>query len=243
MRATWLCLLTGLLCSACGYRHYASALRPAESDVEEISIADDGTVTFTQERLEVRLRPMTDEELNRQFAAPSAAGTQAINPYTFSGADLGEAEKGQVRFTVFRLSVKNYAYPKVRIDPAEIVLRTGNGREYWSLTFGQLDNYYRPYAIGYRGNEYATYQERRDLLRRTLFGNEPIFSGQEADGYVVFPSLHADVRDVEIEVQDVVLRFDFRNEPVETRDITYRFTRDVGREYPDGRVVVDQPSP
>ena len=37
-------------------------------------------------------------------------------------------------------------------------------------------------------------------------------------------------------VHDVVLRFDFRNEPVETRSIAYEFERDTGRIYRDGEI-------
>ena len=73
-----------------------------------------------------------------------------------------------------------------------------------------------------------------------MFKNEEIFSGQEADGFVVFPALHHDVSDVEVQVHDVVLRFDFRNEPVESTDINYRFVRDIGRIYKDGKVVLSQ---
>ena len=89
--------------------------------------------------------------------------------------------------------------------------------------------------MGDRGNEYDRYQERRDLLRRTMFENEEIFSGQESDGFVVFEVLHSDVKEVSVEVRDIVTRFDFRNEPVETLDLNYDFVRDVGKEYTDGR--------
>ena len=236
-------LLLGVGLPGCGYRYYTGPLQPVEMQQESMSIADDGTVTFTQDRLEVSLKPMTDEELNRQLAGgfqgdpESVSPYKSANPYTLDGAPSEENPRENSRFTVFRLSVKNYTYPKVRIDPAGIVLRSANRREYWSLGFGQLDTYYRAYAIGYRGNEYRLYQERSDLLQRTLFKNEDIFSGQEAEGFVVFPPLDPDVNAIEVLVQDAVLRFDFRNEPVETVDIPYRFTRDIGRIYKDGRTV------
>jgi hypothetical protein len=54
---------------------------------------------------------------------------------------------------------------------------------------------------------------------------------------VIFPALHPDVSDIEVQVFDVVLRFDFRNEPVETTSISYNFIRDIGKIYKDGRVV------
>jgi len=203
-----------------------------------MSIADDGTVTFAQGRLEVRLKPMTDEELNRLYPNSSQAGPKSTNPYTFGNTVFWGTDQEKTRFTVFRLGVKNYEYPKIKIDPAKIVLKAANKREYWSLSFEQLDTYYRAYAIGYRGNEYARYQERRDLLRRTLYPNEEIFSGQEEDKFIVFPALHPDVSDIEVIVHDVVLRFDFRNEPVETTNIRYRFIRDIGKIYKDGKVVL-----
>ncbi len=200
-----------------------------------MSIADDGTVTFSQDRFEVRLKPMTDDELNRQFPSHSNKGPKSTNPFTFGDTKFWGDTQQKRRFTVFRLSVKNYAYPKVRIDPSKIVLKASNEREYWSLGFDQLDTYYRAYAIGYRGNEYDRYQERRDLLRRTMFENEEIFSGQESDGFVIFEVLHPDVKQIKVEVHDIVTRFDFRNEPIETLDLNYSFVRDIGKEYTDGR--------
>jgi hypothetical protein len=230
------------LMQGCGYHHYTGPLRPGQQETNSMSVSDDGTVTFAQDRFEVNLKPMTDEELNRQFFNNSQDGPKSTNPYTFGNAVFWGTNQEKQRFSVFRLSVKNYAYPKVKIDPSKIVLRASNKREYWSLNFEQLDTYYRPYAIGYRGNEYSRYQERRDLLRRTMFKSEEIFSGQEAEGFVVFPALHPDVSAVGVEVNDVVLRFDFRNEPVETTNLNYEFVRDVGKIYNDGTVKLSQVS-
>ena len=233
-------LFLGMGASGCGYHHYSTPLRPIDDQGAAMTVADDGSVTFTQDRLEVRLRPLTDEELNRQFASQSKDGPQSTNPYTFGNTEFWEGDKTRSRFSVFHLAVKNYAYPKVRIDPAKIVLRAQNKREYWSLNLQQLDTYYRAYAIGYRGNEYARYQARIDLLRQTMFKNEEVFSGQEVEGFVVFEALHPDVNKIEVLVQDCVLRFDYRNEPIEDVDIPYSFERDIGKEYADGEIVVER---
>ena len=238
-KRSW-CLVFGVVLQACGYYHYAGPLHPQEQQSASMSVADDGSVIYTRDRLEVRLKPMSDEELNRQFPTHSQAGANSTNPYTFGDTKFWGGEPQRPRFTVFRLSVKNYAFPKVKIDPARIVLESDSKREYWSLGLQQLDTYYRAYAIGYRGNEYARYQERLDLLRRTLFKNEEIFSGQEVEGFVVFPVLHPDVGTLKIVIKDMVLRFDFRNEPVEAVDIESRFNRDIGRIYRDGKVMLSQ---
>ena len=221
MRGVVLAWIFGMGIQGCGYNYYTGPLQPGEQQAASMSVADDGTVTFEQDRFEVKLKPMTDEELNRQFFNNSQDGPKSTNPYTFGNTEFWGTDQEKQRFTVFRVSVKNYAYPKVKIDPSKIVVKASNKREYWSLNFEQLDTYYRAYAIGYRGNEYARYQERRALLRRTM----------------LLPALHPDVSDIEVQVLDVVLRFDFRNEPVETTNISYNFVRDIGKLYKDGTVV------
>ena len=226
--------LSVLLSTGCGYLHYAGPLRPQTEQPEAMTVADDGSVTYEKDRFEVKLRPLSDAELNRQFSTESQQGTKSTNPFTYGDTEFKDKERQ--RFNVFALSVKNYAYPKVRIDPGRIVLQASNGREYWSLTERQIDTYYRIYAIGYAGNAYIQYKNRLDLVKRTLFRNEDIFSGQESEGFVVFPVLHHDVQQIEAIVQDAVLRFDYRDEPVETLNIGYQFERDVGRRYRDGSV-------
>ena len=75
-----------------------------------------------------------------------------------------------------------------------------------------------------------------------LFKNEEIFSGQEKEGFVIFPALHSDVRDINVTVHDCVLRFDYRNEPVEAVNIIYGFERDIGRKYGDAEPVIETAS-
>lgn len=233
-----LVLLWGFTAPGCGYYHYAGPLQPAPEQPDHIAVADDNSVHFTQGRLLVELRPLTDAELNRQFSTHSTDGPASMNPYTFSDTRFWQGEKSRQRFTTFRLRVTNDGYPKVKIDPSRIVLKT-RGAEYWSLNLQQLDTYYRAYAIGFRGNDYSRYQERLDILRRTLFKNEEVFIDQQVEGYIVFPNLHHAVDDVKLVIHDAVLRFDHRNEPVETVQIECRFERAVGKVYRDGRLDID----
>lgn len=119
----------------------------------------------------------------------------------------------------------------------QVLLEALKGRCYRSLGFDQLSTYYRAGARGYRGNDHSRYQERRDTLRRRLFRGDDAFSGQEAKGFLVFPALHADVSDLEVLVQDVVLRVDFRDEPTKTMDLRFHFTRQTGQVPGAGSVV------
>ena len=233
-RARIFCLALAALLSACAYRPWAGELQPVvEGDqAEGMTVADDGTVTFKQGRLEIRLRPMSDEELNRQFSAYSNKGPHSENPYTFANTTYFRTGETPRRFTVFRLTVKNYEYPKVRLA-GEIKMKSSNERSYYALNLDQLDIYYRTYAIGYRGQEYNEYKERRVLLKRTMFPQaEDIFSGLEEEGFILFEPLADDVSEVEVTLTDIVTRFDFRGDPAESIKISYRFHRDIGRYYP-----------
>ena len=167
-----------------------ASLRPAAEQAEAMTVADDGSVRFTLDRFEVSLRPMTAEELNRQFPA----------------RDFRHS-------TVFRLGVKNYYYPKVFIDPASIVMRSPDGRKWHNLA----PAYFAPVPSPGR--------DRNELLREALFPADAVFSGQEVSGYVLFTGLGPDVRDIQVTVKDAVLRYDYRGEPVQTVDFTYRFER------------------
>jgi len=64
-----------------------------------------------------------------------------------------------------------------------------------------------------------------------------VFSGQEKEGYIVFPVLDPDVRELRLRLQEVALRFDVWNEPVEQVDIDYAFQRDIGRILSNGEVA------
>jgi len=228
----WVGLICGvLLVWGCGYRLYAGALKPLPEAEQgaEMKVADDGTVTYIRDRLEIALRPMSDEELNRQFASASKSGVLSTNPYTFGDWRPMGSPRTPARFTVFRLSVKNYAYPKVLIDPTQMEIYSGNRRTYYPLSLGSLKEYYYPYAVGYAGNDYDRFEMRKDVLQKTLYRKDLVFSGQNLEGYVVFPKLHDDVRRIVVHLTDVLLRFDSWNRPIETLDVSFHFQREVHR--------------
>ena len=221
---------------ACGYRYYSGPLQPA-ADVRQqtgMQVSDDGTVLFVQERFEVGVRPQTDAELNRLYPTYSQGGIDSKNPYTYG--DWKDPETGSTpqRFTVFLLKVKNYSYPKVFIDPLKATILASNGRKYQALDPLEFAEYYRPYATAYSGNKYYSYEERKDIFASSRYRAEPVFSGQEVEGFLVFPTLHPDVQELRLRVENVAIRFDFRGEPIEIIDLEYLFFRETGRIYPDG---------
>ena len=231
-----------LLLTGCGYRlgqrHFAGPILPVPESEQRPSfvVGDDRSITFVRDRLEVSLQPVTADMLNRQLGSFSTYPpgffrpnpyVGPINPYTYGDWRPSGEDRAPERFSVFQLKIKNYAYPKVRVDPGAIEIVTDNGRRYQALSLSALTEYYWPYAIAYAGNTYAPFKERQSILRRTLFNDDMIFSAQEKEGYVIFPALDHDVEGFEVRIESMALRYDFRNEPIESVDIPYRFSREV----------------
>ena len=240
-------LLVGLLFPGCSYRYYAEYLKPV-SEAEQGAnkrVADDGTVSYSQARLEISVRPMTDEELNRQFSAYSKEGPDSRNPYTFGNSTYFRTGDTPQRFTVFRMYLSNYEYPKVYLDPKKVYITTSNGRKYYALRQEQISRYYRSYigggigggAPGMPGNSRYVWQERVGILRRTMFPDEEVFSAQESEGFFVFKPLAPDVDELTVHIPDVVVRFDYKGDPIEDVDVAMHFEREIGRIYPDGSKV------
>ncbi len=230
---SFIALFAGVL-SGCTYRYQVGYFAPAgeEEQTSGVKVLDDGTVLYVQERLEIGLRAMTDAELNRQFPEHSQQGLESTNPYTYGNwVPIGESSTPS-RFTVFLLSVKNYTYPKMLVDPSKLTIVAKNGRVYFPWSREQIEEYYLPFIQGYAGNTYEQFERRKDILKRTLYpAHEFIFSGQESSGYVVFPRIDDDVREITVYVNDIVLRFDSWGRPAETIDLEYHFYRDVKKVY------------
>ena len=240
-------LCTLLLFSGCSHRYYAEYLKPVSEaeQGENKTVADDGTVAYKQARLEISLRPMTDEELNRQFSAYSSEGADSRNPYTFGNSTYFRTGETPQRFTVFRAFVSNYEYPKVYLDPTQVYITTSNGRKYYALTREQISIYYRRYvqggtggnAPGVSGNAHSVWKERDGIMRRSMYVDEQVFSAQESEGFLVFEPLAPDVDELTVHIPDVIVRYDYKGDPLERVDVEMSFERKIGRVYPDGSKV------
>ncbi|MGY8823955.1 MAG: hypothetical protein ACKVJG_08455 [Candidatus Latescibacterota bacterium] len=233
-----------LLFPGCSYRYYTGELKPMSESEQGANktVADDGTVSYKQARLEISLRPMSDEELNRQFSAYSSEGVDSRNPYTFGNSTYFRTGETPQRFTVFRVFISNYEYPKVYLNPKMAYITTSNGRKYYALTREQLSIYYRRYIQGgsggnqpgVSGNAHRVWKERDGILRRSMFVDEQVFSAQDSEGYLVFEPLAPDVDQLTVHIPDVVVRYDYQGDPTETVDVEMSFEREIGRIYPDG---------
>ena len=83
-------------------------------------------------------------------------------------------------------------------------------------------------SLAFNGLGYLRYRERRDLYTQGKYPDDEFcFSGQEVEGYVVFSKIHDDVAEVTVVIPQFGLRYNYRNEPVETIDLSFRFKRDI----------------
>ena len=232
MHRFWTLSVFFLLLVGCG-RYFAGPIRPIpEGQESNMTVKDDGSISYIYERLEINLRPITDAELNRQFSAHSKEGAESTNPYTYGDwKPMGDVHTPQ-RFTVFGVQVKNYTYPKMRVDPYKVEMVSENRRQYSALALETLLGYYRAFAVAQAGNAYVRFSDRKDILRRTLFpDNQMLFSGQEEEGFIVFPKLDDDVKDFSVTLKEVVLRFDYQDAPLEETELTFRFHRELHKGY------------
>ena len=226
LTALYLLVLAGCL-SQVGLRRFATFPEPVPQQDEAMTVLDDGAIVYAKDRLEVSLQVLNDGFLNRQFAADSRKGAESTNPYTYGNWKPWGQNWTPARFTVVLLKVKNYEYPKVFIDPTALVITTANNRVYNALDSGLLEDHFSPYLRAYAGNQRQQFEATTDLLKRTVYPPDMVFSGQESTGYIIFPVLHRDVSDFTVSVPDMVVRFDYKGDPVETLDLAFKFQREI----------------
>jgi len=186
----------------------------------------------------VEVKYMTENELNQLFPEESNDGMYSTNPYTYG--DWIDPDVGYipVRFTTFQVGLINRAFAKMKIDPVEAVLMTDQGELFHSYTFSvaaavygnSFEDYYRT-RRGMSGNEYYRYEMKLGMIRGKNFGlDEIIFRGDSYTGLITFDPLRDDVERVQLQIHDIIFRFDAFNRPVDTTDAFFNFERKIDRE-------------
>jgi len=251
-RSPWALALA--LLAGCGYYQVPGRFQPLAAEGQktatagaQMEIRDDGSVNFILNRLEVSVRPMLDEELNRQFPALSADGkgpADEVPTNAFTYGDWEDPRTGQApaRFSIFRISVKNYEYPKVKFDPLLTSIHSSNGRVYYPWGRYDFEEYFRRFPQAFNGLGYQRLAERRAMIKRSQYPEDEFcFSGQTTEGYVLFPVIHNDVTEVTFEIPQLGIRYNFRDEPVEQLDLSFRFKRDLHQVKTYQEVAVQAP--
>lgn len=211
-----------------------SSLTPRGDQGDSYSVGEGSTVSYGLEGLRIDVEHMTDKELNDLFPAESGLGEYSTNPYTHG--DYIDPAVGYVRnrFTVFRVTVHNYSFAKVELQPLRSFLTTdrpGELLEPYGVLAGSssrnFESYYRSLR-GPSGNEYYRFNMRMGLVRTNNYGvGERIFRGEEYGGFVVFDPLDSEVERIRFNLRDFVLKFNTFGKPLETIDIGFDFDRQI----------------
>ncbi|MDP6016436.1 MAG: hypothetical protein QGI32_10105 [Candidatus Latescibacteria bacterium] len=228
------------MAAGCGHFLVPTAFRPVgtgdqirHSEGTSMEVSDDGTVAWIQGRLEISVRAITDQELNRQFPAFSEDGhgpsdELPTNVFTYGDWEDPRSNQPPTRFSVFKISVKNYEYPKVKFDSLTPTIEASNGRVYFPWGQFDFEEFFRRFSLAYNGLGYMRFRERLSLLKLGLYpDNDFCFSGQEFEGYIVFDKMHDDVEDIVFRIPAVGIRYDYRDQPLETVSLAYKFERDL----------------
>jgi len=219
---------------------YSSILESVlpENDTDYSLDEDTQAIIYDIGGSSIEVRFMNEEELNNQFPEESNDGVYSTNPYTYGDwidPDLGYTP---VRFTTFEVALINRTFAKMKIDPTEAILLTDQGEALHSYTFSvaaarfgnSFEDYYRT-RRGMSGNEYYRYEMRLGMVRGKNYGlDEIIFRGDSYSGLITFNPLRDDVQRCQLQLNDIIYRFDAFNRPVDITDAYFNFNRIVERE-------------
>jgi len=198
-----------------------------------VTIEEDSSITYNREGLRVNVRYLTDKELNARYPDNSNMGEFSTNPFTYGNWIHPELGYTPNRFTVFEVTVHNPVLPKVELDPAKVILKTDRGEwlHYYGISKEESENNFEEYYIYLRGpggNERYRFEERMGIVKEELYRRDrKIFKGQDYRGYICFGPLSDEVKEVEMVIEDFVIRFDEFDLPVETIDLNFKFKRIV----------------
>ena len=190
-------------------------------------------IAYEMEGCRIEVEAMTDEALNALFPEESSKEEYSTNPYTYGNWVDPAYGYTPNRFTTFRVTVYNYTFAKVLLNPLEGVLYTDQGDKLHAYgieatsPYGSFEQYYKRLR-GQSGNEYYRYDQRIGILRSYNYGNnELIFKGEHYGGFIVFDPLSKNVKRVALVLRDVVLRFDAFGRPLEQVDVPFVFDRHI----------------
>lgn len=198
------------------------------------SLEEDGTMVYQQQGMKVTVKFITDQELNDMYPEHSQNGAASTNPYTYGNWVDPELGYTPNRFTVFKVTVHNYAMPKINLNPIEALLISNRGDQLkaYMREAGESENnpsfedYYRE-RMGRTGVEENRYVERIGRVRQTLYVNGRAFKGDVKEGFLVFDPLDPRVKNVQLVLKNFVLAYDANDWPAELVDLTFPFQRTI----------------
>ncbi|MCX6138931.1 MAG: DUF4159 domain-containing protein [Ignavibacteriales bacterium] len=191
------------------------------------------SVIYDRKDFKIEVKYMNDYQLNNyEFPEQSQAGQFSTNPFTFGNwVDPATGFTPQ-RFSVFKVTMYNYAASKVNLDPENCILRTdwgdnlnSYGREEKNSRYLSLEAYFKR-RKGTSGVDDDVFESRMGIIRRTVhYLGKPVFRGEVRDGLIVFDPLSNEVDQLRLDFKDFILGYDENNTPSEFGNYSFYFKR------------------
>jgi len=245
LRLLWLCclgLLWGCALTPRPEFRYQITLQPVLPSGGAYYVDPvDSSVVWSQEGLQVKVKFLNDETLDRRYdpkrSPYTLTGYTPISPFE-QVARLGYTPP---LYTVFEVTVINRTLEGVELDPTQAVVRLPDGQYFYcSQGVGAyIDNaHYRDYySLKWGGREgrvaYYAENEVNQLRARTVYLREkPVRKGRKYAGLLTFPVLPTNAKELTLEFNKFILAFDsFESgygHPTQFTDLAFRFTVDQG---------------
>jgi len=194
---------------------------------------DSMSIVYDRGTFKVEIKYMSDYQLNNfEFPEESKGGIYSTNPYTYG--DWVDPELGYTpnRFTVFKVSIYNYASPKINFDPENAVLLSDRGDRFIAYgldaktsKFHSIEEYYRA-RKGSTGIDEDVFEARMGIARRTMLTyGRPLYKGDSREGLIVFDPLSEGVGKIKVVFKNFIVGYDENNVPSDFIDISFYFKR------------------
>ncbi len=194
---------------------------------------DSLSVVYDRTSFKVEVKYLPDYQLNNyEFPDDSKDGEFSANPFTYANWTDPQLGFTPNRFSVFKVSIYNYASAKLNYDPELSFLVSdrgdilaGYGREEKSSRNQSIEGYFRK-RKGSSGVEDEIFERRMGIVRQTvLYLGRPIFQGDSREGIVVYDPLHESVDRIKLVMNNFMTGYDENNEPSEFVNLQFFFRR------------------
>lgn len=194
---------------------------------------DKRTAIFDKKDFKVELKYLSDYHLNNvEFLEQSQSGLLSTNPFTYANWIDPQTGYTPQRFSVFKVTIYNYAGGKLNLDPENSFLITDRGdflnsygREEKNSRYESLEAYFKK-RKGTSGVEDDIFESRMGIVRRTLlYLGKPVFRGDVRDGLLVFDPLADGVEHVKIDIREFITGYDENNQPSSFTSLAFYFKR------------------
>jgi hypothetical protein len=192
----------------------AEALKSASDTSYRLS-PDQLTAVYDRKDFKIEVKYMSDYQLNNyEFPEQSQAGQYSTNPFTFGNWVDPVTGITPQRFSVFKITIYNYAASKLNLDPENCYSR-----------YQSLEAYFKR-RKGTSGVDDDVFESRMGIVRRTVhYLGKPVFRGEVRDGLIVFDPLVNEVEQLRLDVKDFILGYDENNTPSEFGNYSFFFKR------------------